>query len=595
MIKLQNLCFPDGEICPERDLYFHEEGNSLRLDGFFNLLYLEKRKKYTRAERLVLKLSAPGYSRLDIYCDKKKAAEFPLDPEDCGEKSFELPYTALKGRVLYPVLEKAGIGDPCLPRGAIYADLPEEDLRPVNIGIDICTYRREAYVSRNLEKLRQRLLENPAEEAGQHLRIYVIDNGRTLDTHTGDQRIRILPNKNTGGAGGFTRGMLEILDDREQYGLTHVLLMDDDAVLDPETVVRLYGFLSTTKEAWKNVTVGGVLLDENQPKRLLAFGEWWKNARLQHTLGGQDLSTFESASAEHLTEAEHEYERYSGWWCCCFSLNVANEKNLPLPVFIHHDDIEYGQRNRRQGCVFLNGIGVWHNGFDRVFNGVNSYYNTRNGLINFVCQDSGDARTALFFALRNIGGAVLRFQYNDAKLCYQGVLDFLKGPDWLYRQAPEQLNSRLRKHVMPLHPWEDLKEELTAQEFRRLTAELEQFRREDAQGADVYGKRRYPRRWKHLLTLNGLLLKGDLEASLFFPMDSIYRNYRKEKVVLCEPNSGKAALVRRNYKELLHAAALLLRTVIGMRKQYSAAAEQWKTGYRKLITREAWEQYLNRK
>jgi len=602
MIKLQNLCFPSREICSVKELYYHETEGLLRLDGFFNLLYLEKRKKYTKVHRLVLKLRAPGYSGLSVCCDRKTVLHYELDPADPAERKYELPYQDLEGNVLFFVLEKAKTpsgrdsaeqGAPAFPEGAIYADLPEEDLLPVNIGVDICTYRRETYVARNIKKLHG-LISESQEEAGRHVRVYVIDNGRTLDTETADPRIRIIPNKNTGGAGGFTRGMLEILDEKERYSLTHVLLMDDDAVLDPETVVRLYGFLSTLKEEWKSVTVGGALMDENVPKNMIAFGEWWKDGRYQHTLFSLDVSLFKNAASKCLTEAAHEHDRYSGWWCCCWSLNTVTDKNLPLPVFIRSDDVEYGQRNRMQGCVFLNGIGVWHNGFNRVFEGVNSYYYTRNGLINFACHDSGNPFIALRFSLWNILGAAARFRICDARLAYRGLADFLKGPVWLYRQEPERLNAFLRKQVMQLHPWEELQAELTEEEYQKLTAELEVFRRVEAGGEDPYRQRWIPRSLKHVLTLNGLLLKGDPGASLFFPMDSIYRNYRKKKVVLCEPGSGKCTLVHRSGRIICETVSLALRAVIGMREQYPKAAGQWKQSYGKLITRKAWEEYLNR-
>ena len=33
MTKLQNLCFPAEEICPDSEMYFHEEEGRVRLDG----------------------------------------------------------------------------------------------------------------------------------------------------------------------------------------------------------------------------------------------------------------------------------------------------------------------------------------------------------------------------------------------------------------------------------------------------------------------------------------------------------------------------------------------------------------------------------
>ena len=79
---------------------------------------------------------------------------------------------------------------------------------------------------------------------------WLIDNGRTLSEHEEISRlvkeypdvIRIIPNRNVGGAGGFTRGMIEAIEEKEHLGLTHVQMMDDDAVMDPELFVRAYGF-----------------------------------------------------------------------------------------------------------------------------------------------------------------------------------------------------------------------------------------------------------------------------------------------------------------------------------------------------------------
>ena len=90
--------------------------------------------------------------------------------------------------------------------------------------------------------------------------IFLIDNGKTLDANREIQKVAgclndkldIIPNMNAGGSGGFTRGMIEILNRKEQDGYTHVLLMDDDAVVQPDMMVRLYGLLTTLKEEWSS-------------------------------------------------------------------------------------------------------------------------------------------------------------------------------------------------------------------------------------------------------------------------------------------------------------------------------------------------------
>ena len=49
---------------------------------------------------------------------------------------------------------------------------------PVHIGVDICTFRREAYVQRNLQQLKERILDNRELEVSEHVTVYVIDNGK---------------------------------------------------------------------------------------------------------------------------------------------------------------------------------------------------------------------------------------------------------------------------------------------------------------------------------------------------------------------------------------------------------------------------------
>ncbi|MFQ9704642.1 MAG: hypothetical protein ACLR0U_26825 [Enterocloster clostridioformis] len=74
-----------------------------------------------------------------------------------------------------------------------------------------------------------------------------------------------------------------------------------------------------------------------------------KNGKIQNKLIF-DLRTLKAASNEYLTGTGKEHDgQYSGWWCCCFSLNVVRSDNMPIPLFIHRDDIEFGLRNAKYG------------------------------------------------------------------------------------------------------------------------------------------------------------------------------------------------------------------------------------------------------
>ncbi len=79
---------------------------------------------------------------------------------------------------------------------------------------------------------------------------------------------------------------------------------------------------------------------------------------------------------------------------------------MPIPLFIHYDDIEFGVRNKNQGIVFLNGVGVWHKGFELLFSGANMYYDTRNNLMQIALhQEKGKKTVCSTLLFENADGS----------------------------------------------------------------------------------------------------------------------------------------------------------------------------------------------
>lgn len=83
-----------------------------------------------------------------------------------------------------------------------------------------------------------------------HMFVHVIDNDRELDPSELDSEdLKVYMNNNVGGAGGFTRGMIEALELPKKP--THVLLMDDDVMVMPESLFRTYYLLRLLKDEYK--------------------------------------------------------------------------------------------------------------------------------------------------------------------------------------------------------------------------------------------------------------------------------------------------------------------------------------------------------
>lgn len=644
-IQLQSILMPSEEICKVSELYYHENNGQINFDGYFNLFYIEKRKAYTNIEKLFLALRLKGFSSLALYRNREKLQEISLEAEKEKTYKIPLPYAEHKDGVFWFSLADGAapdLGDEAMGREAAEKETMERDamekeaaekeimgkkewfgrkpegeiffgmyigeinerlVSPVNIGIDICTYRREPYVLRNLTQLKERLLEREELNAAFHIRVYVADNGKTLGSHqkiqeicAGSQgKIRIFPNKNAGGAGGFTRGMLEILADKEQYAMTHVLIMDDDAVVEPDALVRLYGVLSTLKPEWKEAAIGGTLMREDYPHILFCAGEVWENGKIKNPEKNLDVRDFSTASCSYLTGTGNEHRWYSGWWCCCYPLATVRADNLPLPLFIHRDDIEYCLRNMDKGLLFFNGIGVWHKGFELAFESSTLYYDIRNELIAITLYGTGNVKkTALKFVTKALTVAAIRMRYQDADAVYQGFLDFLKGPKWLWRQDPAELNRKARGIASQYQPIEKVMEELPEEERAGLQRQLDSFWGQFSEDLVLNGPKDGQKGTSlHYLTFNGWLFPGDgTGARLITSLDSPWEAFRKKRVVWYEPGSGKALLARRDYRELKRMAGLYGKTWIAFRRYMGRACQAYQKNALISANSLRWKEYL---
>lgn len=595
-MRIQNIRFPEPKICSEEALYFHRREEWVDFDGYFNLFYIEKRKTYTDQKTLTLHLELKDCRALRLMHDEEILQELELSG---AEETLELPFPYQetdKGVFWFAVKQEAG----SVPEVKGWFEGTCSQEKPVRIAAVVCTFKREEYVLRNLTSV-LRFLEKP-ENAALKLCYWLIDNGRSLSSHAEISRlaakypdvVRIIPNSNVGGAGGFTRGMMEAIEEKEGLGLTHVQMMDDDAILDPELFVRAYGFLGMRKDEWADITLDGSLLREDFPYLQQAAGEWFEGFRVQNDFPLADLRDRKVCTASYMCEAMHEHIPYSGWWCCCMSLNVVRADNLPIPLFLHHDDIEFGLRNQKAGIVFLNGFGVWHKGFELTFPGVNTYYDVRNTLITkALTEPDAGQKEILKWVWKPITADVIEFRYGEMRLAYQAFYDFCRGPQWLYQTDAEKLNSQLREQVK-LEPVESLKEKLTEEEYEKIREYIEQYRASYGIHSIQHYLSAERRRcgFLKIATFNGWLLPGSKKLIALSPVESPFEAFRRKRVILFEPFTGKAVLAKKEWKELGQAFKLYLNTW-KLLKGYHSAVEEYRSDMGKFTCMDAWKKYLS--
>lgn len=442
--------FPKQSVCSERALYFHADtqitydekdctlqlaaGERIAFDTYFNSFPLAQYQRYTALKNVQLALTLSGKATVQLCASRLERGRLQSQvlQEQKTEGAANVTFT-LKDfpdeSILYPVI--LAEDDVTVTGGAWKTDCAE--LRTdVRLSIVICTYRREEFVYRNLAALPDSLAD--------YAHVFVIDNGHTIEADKIKKPfVTVLQNKNLGGSGGFTRGIMETLARKNEF--SHVLLMDDDIVFDPMLLYRTRSFLQIVKEDCADYALGGAMLKLERPQEQHENGArctWWRMYGLYRRL---DLTNTVSL----LKNMRDEKRQFNGWWYCCMPLACITNESLPMPYFIKFDDIEFGIRLFNEKIIVSNGISVWHPQFTGKITPYLWYYIFRNKLVtNEVIFGALSLPKILIMLSSHILRRVMDCPYS-LEFAVQGIKDFFKGPDFLLSTDGEALNASLRE------------------------------------------------------------------------------------------------------------------------------------------------------
>ncbi|MEE0026324.1 MAG: glycosyltransferase [Atopobiaceae bacterium] len=471
-----------------------------------------------------------------------------------------------------------------------YTSVDQSLIRPVELAVAMTTIGKESYVYANIDQFKRQVL-GCDEPVAQHLTVHVIDNGRTLDASILEtDRIQVHPNPNVGGSGGFTRGMIEALEQDPEP--THVLLMDDDVEISSESLKRTYNLLTLVKEKYVNAFVSGAMLSLERPD------EFYEDMGYVTHMGvyrpakepRNDADRYRIDNLEDVVHLEvvedHNTNCYAAWWYCCIPLNVIRDKGLPLPVFIRGDDVEYGNR-AADHIITMNGICIWHMTFVLKFRAALERYQTvRNCLI---AQSTTGVYPEVDFLTSHyvsFSTDLKTFNYDAAELGIMAIEDYLKGPEYLKHVNSNDLFKLVMSKNETLVP-------------------LSQIDDPDVRGADfnpaiLYQaqNRSLPTRLLDFMTFNGQrgperLARGGLGIipfdGWFYPPNEI----RGKDKLLAVTRDGRLGILRK--KDRVRFKALLKRYNDAM-KEYEArkdeVRQQWADARDELTSLEFWKWYL---
>ena len=388
-----------------------------------------------------------------------------------------------------------------------YAKVPQDAIRNVELALATTTFKKEDYILKNISLIKHGVIESN-EPVAQHFNLHVIDNGRTLDVaQLTSSRIAVHPNPNAGGSGGFARGMIEAMEQTPKA--THVLLMDDDVEVSPESIIRTFNLLSLANEEYREAFVSGAMMSLEQPALRtedLGFFTFNGNFRPLKPEAHMDVLHDVVASETFITPSDiKEYadtaQQYAGWWYCVIPMATIEKHGLPLPLFVRSDDAEYALRCKPK-FITMNGICVWHNSFFFKYSAaVERYQVSRNTLISQFTSDIAPMSDFTKEIYHEVQLDLKKFNYDDAALAVKGFEDFLRGPTFIEQPVAEGRFMEANKEREKLVPLEDLYDEAL-----KLGIDLSTLSAEEA-------TRDYPRdmkkRVKDYFSFNGQRVRND--------------------------------------------------------------------------------------
>lgn len=451
-----------------------------------------------------------------------------------------------------------------------FYECKEVNEREINIAINICTYKREKYLKRNLLLLQEKILINVHSPLYGHLKVFVTDNGSTVETSlVQDNNIFVCHNPNIGGAGGFTRGLLEILKYSESK-ITHAIFMDDDVEIEIEGILRAFCLLKILKAEFQNAFIAGAMLRLDKKYIQHENGALWKMGNCNFINRGLDLRHFKNVVYNEL-DAERDY---AAWWFCCIPITVVSHENLPLPMFIHQDDTEYSLRNAKH-IITMNGIAIWHEVADNMRISTNEYYNFRNMMIvNARYCSSCDTKMVKIQVRNKLLTALLRYRYKDMHLIFQAVEDFCKGPEWLFRLDAADYHKKLQQMGY------------TMKDITKYLDNADHIVKSDNSKINKL------RLLLHAATLNGWLFPAKKGIYAFSMGVHPAELFRINKVILYDDISNQGIIVNKQFYQIF----IMLRLYINAKKlieeHFSESIEDYKHSFYKLQSVEYWEKTI---
>lgn len=433
MNNIQDLVFPSLGSDVDEALFFRRQdscsyircspghimftkGAAVTSDTFYNGFSIGIWRRYTNVEDLYLSLSGQGrfilrVGRHSIGHPHAWLLEESIELTAGQDFVARVPdFEGLDRSILYFSLYS--LGDGVLHGG--YYGTRAEPLREVKLGLVITHFNRKKYVLPAIRKIVDSV--TATQRFRDNITLTVVDNSRNINESEA-AGASLISNENYGGAGGFTRGLLHLID----TGHTHCLFMDDDASCLPGSIQRTYSLLSHAET--DRFALAGAMLDDCFTTKLFEKGARF-DGFCRPIKSGLDLSVISD-----LLEAEYHEEvpDYGGWWY--FAFKISDVREYPFPFFVRGDDSRFSIANEFSVCS-LNGVASWAPSFSAKASAMNLYLDARYHILHNISLLRLGGRGCLKNVFRLFVDQLYSYNYGSARAIRLGLEHVIQGPSF---------------------------------------------------------------------------------------------------------------------------------------------------------------------
>lgn len=311
------------------------------------------------------------------------------------------------------------------------------------LALSVTTFRREAAV----ESTAARFADfHASSDLRDFIRMIVIDNGQSL-LEIQASGVTVIPNANLGGAGGFSRGLIEA----RATGASHCLFMDDDASVHMGAITRTWWLLAYATDP--RTAVAGAMINAGHRWQIWENGAVFERGCHPQFFGLDTRDTLQVLEMEFKTTYPAKPGFYAGWWFFAFPVDWVT--HMPFPFFVRGDDVSFSLANDLR-IVTLPGVASVQESFSDKASPLTWYLDMRSHLAHHLSlPDKARSwvslqRMLLSFYLRT----VLRFHYDSLSAVNLAIEDVLQGPDFFARNADMAQRRQDLKALTTTETWQ---------------------------------------------------------------------------------------------------------------------------------------------